>query len=395
MKGKRRIILVILLSLVYTFVFQQDSTKDELIARKRKIEEEIELANKLLEQTRTKRNVSIQEYKLLEATIRKRNVLIKELERDIDYLDNEIGTKIKKLQSLKADLEKTKKEYSELIYFAFKNRNTDLDFMYLLASEDINQFYSRYIYLQQYKEYRLKNLQLIIALKKLIENEIISLEGSKREKVNTVNKILREKATLVKNRRDIDNVIKDLGKQEEQLDKDIKEKKAIKEKLEKEIEDIIKKEAKKKTYKDLTPEEKIISDDFVKNKGRLPWPTEMGVITDRFGEHDHPVIKNLKVRNHGIDISTVPSAKARVVFDGVVTKVFSIKGANNTVIVRHGNFYTVYHNLSEVYVKTGDIVKRKDILGIVYTDTLKGESIIHFEVWHELDKQNPEDWLSN
>ena len=172
MKGKRRIILVILLSLVYTFVFQQDSTKDELIARKRKIEEEIELANKLLEQTRTKRNVSIQEYKLLEATIRKRNVLIKELERDIDYLDNEIGTKIKKLQSLKADLEKTKKEYSELIYFAFKNRNTDLDFMYLLASEDINQFYSRYIYLQQYKEYRLKNLQLIIALKKLIENEI-------------------------------------------------------------------------------------------------------------------------------------------------------------------------------------------------------------------------------
>jgi len=127
----------------------------------------------------------------------------------------------------------------------------------------------------------------------------------------------------------------------------------------------------------------------------LPWPTEQGVITEHFGEHDHPVIKNIKVRNNGIDITTVSDSRARAIFTGDVSKVFTIKGANTTVIIRHGNYYTVYHNLKGVNVHPGDKVTTKQIIGKVYSDVKTGETILHFELWKEMEKQNPEEWLSN
>lgn len=389
-------ILAISILLVFTFSssFLQESEKDVLLQRKKQIEKEIELTNRLLTDTRSKRDNSLQELKLLNAKIRKRNRLLRELNSEIDFLEEDIQDRTNRLQSLKGELEKIRKEYAELVYYAFKNRNSNLDLMYLLASDDVNQFYSRFQYLQQYKDYRLKSIKLIVQLKKLIEVEIVDLTNRRRDKVNRINKMLAEKAILVNDQVEIDNVVVKLKSREIQLNNDIKEKGKIKERLEKQISDIIKKEAKKKRYKDLTPEEKIISDEFATNKGRLPWPTEMGVITDRFGEHIHPVL-NVPVRNHGIDITTVPGAKARAIFNGVVTKVFNIRGANSTIIIRHGNYFTVYQNLLQVYVRAGDIVSTMDSLGEVFTDNKKGESILHIEIWKEREKQNPEDWLSN
>jgi murein DD-endopeptidase MepM/ murein hydrolase activator NlpD len=119
----------------------------------------------------------------------------------------------------------------------------------------------------------------------------------------------------------------------------------------------------------------------------LPWPVEKGVIVDHFGEHDHPVIKNVKVRNNGIDIATIMTAKARTVFEGDISKIFTIKGANTTVIIRHGNFYTVYHNLKNVNVHVGEKVNTKQYIGDVYYDAKAGETILHFEVWNGMEKQ--------
>jgi len=391
----RNIGLILILLTLSTMVWLQTTEKDKLVKQKAKIEKEIEFTNRLLKDTRNQQKHTVQELRLLHAKLQKRSALLKELAIEVDDLEEEIQEKTKKLQSLKSDLERARKEYSELIYFAFKNKNANLDFMYLLAAEDFNQFYSRYKYLLQYKEYRLKSIQLIVQLEKLIEVEIVELNLRKTEKVNMLNKILAEKALLLQDEGDIEKTVEKLKNKETQLKVDLEKKKKIKRKIEREIEKIIKKEAKRKSYTNLTPEEKLISDEFSSNKGRLPWPTGQGIITDKFGEHAHPVIKNLKVRNHGIDITTVPSSDARAVFEGEVTKVFSIKGANSTVILRHGNFYTVYHNLEEVYVKAGESIKVKGSVGRVYTDAKKGECILHFEVWKELEKQNPEDWLSN
>ena len=379
-KARRNIALILIMLIVSSVAYLQTTKREELVRQKEKIEKEIELTNRLLKDTRNRRSHTIQELRLLNAKIRKRNALLRELADEVDALEDEVQGKTKKLQSLKSDLERARKEYAELIYLAFKNKNANLDFMYLLAADNFNQFYSRYKYLLQYKEYRLKSIQMIVQLKKLIEVEIVELNIRKTEKVNRVNRILAEKALLLQDEGDIEETVQELKQKEKELKDDLDKKKKLKRKIEKEIENIIKKEAKRKSYTNLTPAEKIISDEFSKNMGRLPWPTEQGIITDKFGEHAHPVIRNLKVRNHGIDITTVPESTARAVFKGEVTKVFSIKGANSTVILRHGNFYTVYHNLEEVYVKAGDRIDVKGAIGSVYTDNKKEECILHFEV---------------
>ncbi len=384
---------ILLLFIIEAFV--QNNDKNRLLQKKEEIEKEIEFTNKLLNDTKKKRTNSLQEFKLLKSKISNRNKLIIELNNNIEKTEGEIQENTNKLISLKGELEKSRNEYAALIYYAFKNSNTNLNFMYLLASEDINQFYARFSYLQQYKEYRLTQIKLITRLKELIEINIEELKTKKYEMINMVNQSLAEKALLKSDQDEIGIIIEKLQQQEEDLLKQIEEKKKIAKKLDKEIENLIRKEASKSKYEMLTPADRIISNEFASNRGRLPWPTEKGIITDHFGEHEHPVIKNLKIRNNGIDITTVPKTRARAVFNGEVSKVFTIKGANTTVIIRHGNYYTVYHNLINVKIKTGDIVNTKDHIGEVYSDVNNGQSILHFEVWKELEKQNPEDWLSN
>jgi murein hydrolase activator len=392
---KLKIFLILILLLSCGLIYLQTDEKDYLIRKKREIEREIELTNKLLEDVRSKQKFSVQELQLIKNNIRKRNLLIEKIEEEIVTLENTLDSNRKKLKEYSAELNKTREEYASLIYFAFKNRNSSLNLMYLLASENINQLYSRFIYLKQYKEYRLKQIQLIIKLKAIIEIKVKELEQEKVEKQSLLNELKSEKATLVKDQESIKSTVGFLKQQEEDLLKKVEEKKSIAKKLEREIEDLIKKEAKRNRYESLTPADKMLSGDFSRNKGKLPWPTEKGVITDHFGEHEHPVMKNIMVRNNGIDISTIRNAKARAIFSGDVSKVFTIKGANTTVIIRHGNFYSVYHNLINVTVHTGDKVFTKEIIGDVYTDVKSGETILHFELWREMEKQNPEVWLSN
>lgn len=375
-------------------VFLQESEKEILFSKKRQIEKEIELTNKLLEDTRSKKSNTINELKLYRSKLIQRNRLIEQLGNEISRLDEEVLSNQKTLESLKKDLVKVKREYANLIYHAFKNRNANLNFMYLLASDDINQFYIRFKYLQQYKEYRYKQVELIKKLNLVIELKIVELVQKRREKTDLINKELAERATLINETKQTDRIVTVLSKKEEDLKKELRQKEKIAKKLEKEIEDVIMSEAKRSRFDALTPGDKIISNDFSKNMGRLPWPTEQGVITDRYGEHPHPVIKNLLVRNNGIDISTVKGSRARTIFEGEVSKIFSIKGANTTVIIRHGNFYTVYHNIVNVTVKVGEAVSLNQFLGDVYSDPESNETILHLEIWKELEKQNPEKWLS-
>ncbi|MBN1598470.1 MAG: peptidoglycan DD-metalloendopeptidase family protein [Bacteroidales bacterium] len=394
-KNVTRKLLLVIICIIYINSFQQEKKREKLVYERERILKEIELTNKLIESTRVKKKNTVNELKLVQTKIRNRNKLISQLNNEINLIDNEISKNEETLTLLEKDLKKTKNEYATLIYYAFKNRNSELNFMYLFASKDVNQFYARYKYLQQYKDYRLKQIKLIIVLNKAIEDKISELNIKRGKKIDLVNTKLFERANLHTERENNDNIIKRLQQQEEELLKELENKKRIAEKLNKEIEDLIKREARRNKFEELTPEEKIISTNFESNKGRLPWPTTQGIITEGFGEHAHPVLKNVKVRNNGIDISTIKNSEVRAIFNGVVSKVFTIKGANSTVIVQHGSFFTVYHNLINTKVKVGDKVQTKQVIGNVYTDSKNGESVIHLEIWRELEKQNPELWLSN
>jgi murein hydrolase activator len=151
----------------------------------------------------------------------------------------------------------------------------------------------------------------------------------------------------------------------------------------------------KPTVFDLTPAEQIVSDKFEANKGKLPWPIERGVITSTFGEHDHPVLKGIKVRNDGVYISTTQGSAARTIFDGVVSKIISIPGKNKAIIIRHGDFLTVYSNLKDVTVNVGDKLKAKQKIGTIFSDADDdNKTVLELQIWQGAVKQNPEAWLS-
>lgn len=190
--------------------------------------------------------------------------------------------------------------------------------------------------------------------------------------------------------------IKELKAHESKLIKEIRDKQNIQKRLEREINLLIENEilkSKEAKLSVLTPAERIISRDFARNIGGLPWPVNRGIITGQYGEHEHPVLKGIKIKSNGIDINTIEGEKALCIFDGEVTKIVAIMGANYTVIVKHGDFRTVYQNLINVSVKTGDSVKRGDSLGVIYTDS-DNSTRLHFQIWQDKNNVNPVNWLS-
>jgi murein DD-endopeptidase MepM/ murein hydrolase activator NlpD len=186
-----------------------------------------------------------------------------------------------------------------------------------------------------------------------------------------------------------------LQKKQRDLKQHLRLQQRIEKRLEAEIERIIAEEARKAREIARTPEFNELSDNFSKNKGKLPWPTRYGVITDKFGEHAHPAMRNIIINNNGIDITTRPGEKARAIFTGIVSRIFAIPGGNTAVIIRHGEFISVYSNLNEIYVSQGQTVNRGDNIGAIYVDKSDDDNtILKFQIWKENVKLNPEEWIA-
>ena len=194
------------------------------------------------------------------------------------------------------------------------------------------------------------------------------------------------------------DMVSDLRRQENQLKREIEEKERIARELEARIREIIEEEARRVSadniYAALTPEQELVGNDFKRNQGKLPWPVEKGIVSVGFGSHEVEGLRGSSLKNDGIDIYSSPGTQVRAVFEGEVTKVFAILGANYTVLIRHGAFLSVYQNLVNVRVKTGDKVLTKEILGDAFTDETKNIAEVHFQVWQEKNILNPEEWLS-
>lgn len=373
-------------------------TKDELEKRKGKTQEEIAYTNRLLEETQQKKQTSLNRVKILNKRIQLRNQLLRSINKEISLFNEDIDNKKKLILELESDMKLVKQQYELLVQFAFWNKNNHDRLMFILSADNFNMAYKRMKYIQQYTRHRKEQAILIRSMQNDLKVEIIDLEKIILQKEELARQKKGENKILERERLDKDQMVRELSGQEKELKSKIAENRKIAKKLEKEITAIITAEAGKgrsrNMYDKLTPEEKLISDNFQGNKGKLPWPTERGVVTSRFGKHQHAVLKQVTVQNDGIDISTVQGAEARALFGGVVSKIVAILGANNTVIIRHGNFLTVYKNLINVKVKPGEVVSVKQVLGTVFTEEETNSTLLHIEIWKELNKQNPEDWLS-
>src|SRR6056297_637204 len=369
-------------------------SKEELQKRIEKNQKEIELTNQIIKNTKQNKKSSLNHLYVLKKRINLRDNLIKQLNQQISNLDTQIIYNQEAIKLLNQDLQKLKKNYAKIIYYAYKHKN-DLDqMMFILASESFNQAYKRYKYLKQYAEYRRSQGQEIVIKTQKLEYETQKLKSLKKDKKEILAYKTQEKVKLKNERIKVNNRVRELKNKQKKLRRELKDKQRIIAQLENEIEKIIEEERNRtRLWKNLTERQKQISKNFQNSRGKLPWPINDGVITRKFGEHDHPVLKGIKTYNNGVDINTSEESVVRSIFEGVTRKVVSIPGANLTVIIRHGNYLTVYSNLVDVKVKPGDIVGKGQIIGKVYEDQSKSESILHLEIYRESEKLNPEVWL--
>jgi murein DD-endopeptidase MepM/ murein hydrolase activator NlpD len=287
-----------------------------------------------------------------------------------------------------------------MIRFAQQNQTNYSKLLFVLSAKSFNQAYKRLLYLRQYAEYRKKQAELILWIRDLIDQKVQKLQKQRSEKEDLLQSKKKEADRLAAERQQQGQYLSSLQEKQKEFKRKIREQQQIESQLSREIQQIIDEEVNKskasgKTGFGLTPEQKLVSGQFEGNKHRLPWPVERGVITDHFGVHEHPALKNIQIRNNGIDISTSQGAKARAVFAGEVSRVFLVTGGNYAVIIRHGKYLSVYSNLINLLVKAGDQVTAKQPLGTIGTDYSDGDkTVLKFQIWKENEKQNPEDWMA-
>jgi len=379
--------------------------RNELERKKKDIEKKINYTNSLLKETKLNKVASLNQLATLKRKIEFRKRLISTINREISLLDLQIEENHKTITSLEEDLIKLKLEYADMIYYGYKNRNSYDKLVFVFSSKDFTQAQKRLQYIQDYANYRQKQADVIKYTHQLIDEKNQKLELRRQDKRSLLSSKENERSVLNNEKSEKNNLYKKLRNKEEALKKDLKNKEKEAGRLQKAIADIIAEElrkereaARKKTGFALTPEESRLSSNFKNNKGQLPWPVKRGIITGKFGEHNHPVLAGIKIYNNGIDLSTSRGAVTRAIFNGKVTGIILLPGGNKkAVIIRHGEYFSVYGNLKDVFVKKGDKITTKQELGTIYTDPKKFKTEGHLEIWKITEggsiKLNPEDWI--
>ena len=382
----------------------QAQSVSELKKRKENALKQLEVTNNLIAETSKSKTLSINQLNILNAQIKEQQKLINTLNSEVNSINKQLSKLRGEANSLQKQLDDLKAEYAKLMYHSYFKKNKYENLLFILSANDLSQSYRRWRYLKQYAQYCEKKGVEIKDTKTALDGKLKEVEEKRLERLAALKTKQNEQSKLNQQKKKQNNLISQLKKKEKNLKAELKKQQQIANKLNKQIEDKIAAETKKAssgsgkkqgaTYA-LTKEEKLVSGNFEKNKGRLPWPVDKGIVVGSFGVQPHAVLKYVSVDNKGIYIQSPKGTKARAVFDGEVTQVFSIPGSNNAVIIKHGAYRTVYANLTKVYVKAGDKVKPKQEIGIIYTDTESdNKTELYFQVWKDKLLQNPELWLS-
>lgn len=409
------IFIAVTLFVCLGYTIAQGQNRDDLENKKKQLAKEIAQTTKILQQTQKNKKATLGQLNALIKQIEIRERLINTISSEIRALDGQIGQTNNEIHQLKEELAQLKLEYAAMIRFAHRNQSSYNKLMFVFAAQNFNQAYKRLKYLQQFSEYRQKQARYIEDAQHRLEDKMLELEDNKKVKNTLLVDEQKEKVTLGKEKNQKETMAKQLSAKEGSLKKQIAQKQSQAKKLDRMIQDIIKKEieaARKKAEAEarakgtkppsgdknsssnlaLTPEAQKLSNEFKNNKGKLPWPVEKGTIIEFFGTHEHPQLKGVMVSNNGIDIKTSPGASARAVFNGKVSGVIQIVGGVYAVLVNHGEFTSVYSNLSSVSVKMGQEVKTKQSLGTVTTE--EELSSMELQIWKGINKLNPVEWLA-
>lgn len=392
-------LIIIILQLSAVFNVHAQKNKIQLEKEKISVQKQILEAQQILAQTSNKKKASIGQLNAIKKQIEGHTILTRAYKDEINILNGQIEEDVTVIEALKQDLDNFKKEYAAMVYSMYKSSNGFSRLSFVFASTDLTQFYMRFKYLEQYTSARKNQVQLISEIKSEIENERILLGNTKIEINILLGEELKEKKKLDKLKAEQNKVFAKLKNEETKLTKDLARRKNEVAKLEKLISNLLKDEIRNSAsaaekIPEIKMEVKNISSLFENSKSILPWPVSSGFISEKFGIHPHPVLKRVKIPNDGVNIQTKQNEQVKAVFSGVVKKIAIVPGEfKYVVIMKHGDYFTVYAKLKKVDVKMGQQIKRNDVIGEVNTD-INGTSEVQFQVWKNTQKLDPELWLA-
>ena len=370
-------------------VYAQDTSVQE--ERKARLEREIAIIDRQLAENASKSSTMLADLNLIRKKVANRKELVSESDRQIRKFNDEIYLAQLEINKINKRIETLTDHYSKLVVSAYKNRDARVWYMYMLASENLGQAFRRFGYFRNLSNQMKSEAQKIRAAKEELEEEKDKLAQKKKEAEAVKAERVKELESLKKDESKADKVVSQLKKSRKTYESQLKSKKKEVDALNREIEKIIAAAMKstKSSSKKTVVDEKLAA-QFVKNKGKLPWPVE-GAIVGKFGSHKHPVFNIVMPQNNGFDVAVAKGEEAKAVFDGVVSQVMVLPGYNQCVMIDHGDYFTLYCKLRNVKVKADDKVKTGQVLGTV--DTINGQTQLHFELWKGKTAQNPESWL--
>lgn len=369
-------------------------TKSQLEKEKRENLSKIAEAEKILTDTETEKKATIGQLRALNQQISAREGLISSLNQEIGLLDSEISDLNIIVHALQSDLKNLKAEYAAMIYSSYKANQGYSRLTFLFSASTFNQLFMRLKYLEQYADARKIQARQIEEVSKELDGQRNEVQIKRSEQQTLLNQQLTENKKLLRLKSKQSGLVQELTKKEKELKAELAERKQALDRLDKLIADIVRKEierSKTLSSKAVADEEEL-SASFEQMKNKLRWPAD-GFVSSKFGKQPHPVLKGIIQDNRGVEIQTSKDAEVRSVHHGKVITVAFAPGMNNVVMVQHGEYFTLYARLKEVNVKKGSIVNKDDLIGKVYTDN-NGVSEVHFEVWKNFGKLNPEQWLS-
>lgn len=399
---RKTVIFCCVLSCCLQLTRAQDNRQKKLEAQRKQLQIEIKQINTLLFSNKKERKTALTEVEDLAVKIDLRQRLIQVTNEEANRLTQQIYVNQRTINRQRKELQQLKADYAEMIRYAYTSRSGQNRLMFLFSSESFLQAYKRFQYLKQYAAFRKKQGESIAEKTQILQQLNTDLLAQKQKKETLVKENKRARLALKSEQTQQQELVNALRKKGRSLQGQIRKKQQQIAAFDKEIQRLIREaiaasnkaagKGKAAAFA-LTPEAKLIGQNFTANKGKLPWPVEKGVVVMGFGTQPHPVVKTTKIKSNGVTIATPGNATVRAVFQGKVLSIVSFKGSNPAVLVQHGNYITSYSNLAEVFVKKGQQIQAKDIIGKVFTHPETGKSELKFGVFQATTPVNPKGWV--
>jgi len=395
------IFLLTTLILYSTSCYAQNLTQKDLELKRISLVNEIKNIQKLINNSKDEKKLVLENIENLNYKLDLQNEIIKITNNELNIISVSIRNNQESINQLQKSQQILKSQYSEMILKSYKTRSKTGKLMFIFSSVNFQQALKRIQYFKQYSEFQNNQLQKIAVNTKELKSLANKLNNDKNLQLKLVsdNKKIKNNINLEISKKN--NLLNFISNNQTKYLREIKLKQQKTAKIDKEIEKIIAKaiaesNRKKNTSSKLfalTPEAKILSNNFISNKGKLPWPVEKGYISLKYGKQPHPIVKTATIQSNGIRIITASFQKARTIFNGSVYRIISSKNGSKTILIQHGNFLTVYKNLSDIYVKKGDKVSTKQELGQIITNKSSGQTILSFSLFRDNKTENPLLWI--